>query len=79
MLVKIFTYSSQTWTLGILLMDIDIDETMLGDSLTLSIKIESVHSHLTICMSEMLAWRNGATHMNVNGSESYHHSKTENN
>lgn len=60
-------------------MDIDIDETILGDSLALSIEIESMHSHLTMCMSEMLAWRNGATHMIVNDSESYHHLKTENN
>ena len=77
--MKIFTYSSQTWTLGILLMDIDTADTILGDSLALPIKIESVHSHLTMSMSEMLAWRNGATHMNVNDSESYHHPKTENN
>lgn len=60
-------------------MDIDIDETMLGDSLALSIKIESVHSRLTMSMSEMLSWRNGTTHMNANGSESYHHLKTETN
>lgn len=59
-------------------MDTDTDGTMLEESLVLSAKVESMHSHLAIWMCERHGWRTAAMHVDVNGSDSYY-LKSENN